>query len=121
MESLSITRIVLRLSLALAFLYPALSGFIAPQNWVGYFPPFLFDFASPEALLTFFGIFEVLLALWILSGRYAVWANSIAGALLALIVLFNFPQMNVVFRDISLIGLAIALILLHRENHPKSL
>ncbi|MEX0933893.1 MAG: hypothetical protein WD003_01355 [Candidatus Paceibacterota bacterium] len=113
--------LILRVALAFAFLYPALAGFISPQDWVGYFPLFLLDTFPEMTLLVVFEVFEILLALWILSGWKPILANSIAAISLLLIVAFNLPQIAILFRDIPLIGIALVLILLERNARINSL
>lgn len=115
----SLPHIVLRVSLAFSFLYPAVAGLIAPSNWIGYFPSFLLDMFPETGLLITFELFQIVLALWILSGKKPLWANALALFVLVAIIIFNFSQMDVLFRDISLAGIALALILLAREKAPK--
>ena len=110
--------LLLRLGVAFAFLYPPVSAFFNPAAWVGYFPPFLLDlFAGQEALLlNAFGVFEVVIGLWILSGRKIFVPSALAALSLVAIVAFNFPQMDVVFRDLSIAAAAAALALMSRRT-----
>jgi len=106
--------LLLRIGLSFAFLYAALAAYITPTSWIGYFPQFMRSLApSDTLLLNSFGIFEVAIGLWILSGK-RIFIPSVAGALaLAGIVIFNTSQMAVVFRDISIMFMAIALTAAH--------
>ena len=108
--------LLLRLGVAFAFLYPPVSAFLNPAAWVGYFPPFLLDlFAGREALLlNAFGIFEVVIGLWILSGKKIFVPSALAALSLVAIVAFNFSQMDVVFRDLSIAAAAAGLALMSR-------
>ena len=103
--------LLLRISLAFAFLYPAVSALVTPFAWLGYFPSFMLDmFAGREELLLHtFGITEVVIALWLLWGKKLWLVSAIASAYLLGIILFNIPQMDVIFRDISILGIAVAL------------
>ena len=107
---------VLRAAVAFAFLYPPFNALTQPDAWVGYFPAFLQGFASESVLLHTFGLIEVVLALWILSGwKIFVPALTAAGMLVA-IVAFNMPEFQVLFRDVSIAGAAVALAFIHKRN-----
>lgn len=114
------TRILLQLALAFALLYAAISGFLNPDSWVGYYPGFVRNFIDPYLLLIAGEIVQILIALWILSGRKIFIPSAITGLFLLGIVAFNLNQMEVLFRDISLALAAFALSALslssRREN-----
>jgi hypothetical protein len=105
--------LVLRASVALAFLYPPYAALQDPDGWIGYFPPFVANLGNELYLLHAFGALEVVLALWILSGWRIVYPALAASALLIAIVVFNLPQFEVLFRDLSIALVALALALLH--------
>lgn len=107
----------LRLGVAFAFLYPPVSALLNPFAWIGYFPSFLLDLPiSEELLLHGFGVVEVIIGVWILFGKDVFYPCLIATAMLAAIVLFNLPQMDVVFRDISIALAALALAFMSRRQ-----
>ncbi|MES2006682.1 MAG: DoxX family membrane protein [Patescibacteria group bacterium] len=112
MQSKQLVSLTLRISLAFAFIFPAVNAIFDPSSWIGYFPLFLKGYVPDEVLLHSFGALEVLLGLWVLSG----WKVQIPAALMALmllaIVAFNIPQFQVTFRDLSIMGMAIALVLM---------
>ncbi len=109
--------LILRIGLAFAFLYPAISALFNPFAWIGYFPEFTHTIVPNDTiLLSLFGFIEVIIGFWILSGKHIFYPSVAAAVLLFLIVAFNFPQMDVVFRDISIFAMAVALAILH---YPK--
>ena len=101
--------LLLRLGLATVFLYAAISSFLAPNEWVGYFPQLLRDIVPAEVLLPIFSIYELLLAAWLLSGLYTKYAALLAAVTLTGIVVSNFQLFVITFRDIALIFAALAL------------
>ncbi|OGC80709.1 hypothetical protein A2943_02360 [Candidatus Adlerbacteria bacterium RIFCSPLOWO2_01_FULL_51_16] len=108
--------LLLRAGLAFSFLYPALNALFEPYTWLGYFPQFVRQAALsvgvPElVLLHLFGLVEVILALWILSGWRIFWPSSVACAMLVAIVIFNPSEFPVLFRDLSIAAAAGALAL----------
>lgn len=110
-------KLILRIGLAFAFLYPAISAFFNPDAWIGYFPTFVLDIVQNDLTILYgFGVIEIIIGLWLLSGKHIFYPSTAAIILLAAIVLFNINQMDVLFRDISILAMAIALLL---TNLPK--
>lgn len=108
--------LLLRIGTALAFLFPPLDAFLNPFSWVGYIPSFMRDIAPEMVLLHVFGIVEIILAVWILSGRKIFWPSIAATAFLVLIVLFNANDFEVLFRDLSIAAMTLALAIAHRPT-----
>lgn len=104
---------LLRASVAFVFLYPALNGFVNPDAWIGYFPPFLLNSISETMLVSGWGVIEIILALWILSGKKIAIPSIIATILIVGIVVFNPSQFIIIFRDLSLAGVTAALAIKH--------
>jgi uncharacterized membrane protein YphA (DoxX/SURF4 family) len=104
---------VLRIGVAFAFLYPPFNALGDPNSWIGYFPSFVHGIVPDMLLLHAFGIIEVVLALWILSGKYIFWPAAIATVMLVVIVAFNLPGFQVLFRDLTIAAAALALALMH--------
>lgn len=101
--------LLLRIGLAIIFLYAAISSFVNPQDWVGYLPGMLTERVSSDILLKLFSVYELLLAAWLLSGIYVRYAALACAATLAGIVVTNFELFAITFRDIALIFAALAL------------
>lgn len=116
--------LLLKLGVTFAFIYPAIAAYLAPLNWIGYFPPFLLDVfgeENHEILLHLFGISEILIALWILIGKRIFIPSILASLYLLAIVLLNLAQLDVIFRDISILLMAVALALMsYQEKRDPS-
>lgn len=112
---------LLRIGLAIVFGYAATASFLDPIAWQGYFPRFLRELIPANILLTTFSIYEILLALWLLSGKYTYYAAILASITMAAIVLPNLNQLDVIFRDIAILFAALALAMLHRESRVSKL
>lgn len=101
---------LLRIAVAIAFVYPALHALSNPSSWVGYFPGFLLHSGIPrEVLLHGFGVIEIIIAAWILSGWRIEWPATVAAFMLAAIVAFNGNQFEILFRDLSIALACLAL------------
>ncbi len=106
--------LVLRIGVAFILLYPPYAALGDSVSWLGYFPPFVLALAHglgvPDlVLLHSFGVFEVVLALWILSGWRIFVPSLIAAALLLAIVAFGYNDFAVLFRDLGLAAAALSL------------
>lgn len=108
--------LLLRLGTALAFLYPPIDAFLNPFSWVGYMPLFLRDLLPEMLLLHAFGVLQIGLAVWILSGRKIFIPSVLATIILIFIVLFNLNDFGVLFRDLSISAMTLALAILHRPR-----
>ena len=97
--------LLLRVGLAFAFFYAAISGFLEPEQWIGWLP----EFVRNETTLIVFGVVELVMGFWLLSGLKTFWAAGISGFMLLGIVVFNLGAMLIVFRDVSLALAAFAL------------
>lgn len=99
----------LRSGLSAVFLYAAIASFLEPDSWIGYLPSFLREIISPSPLLAAFSIYEILLALWLLSGWKPFAAAILASITLSAIILQNVRLFEVVFRDVAVLSGALAL------------
>ena len=112
---------LLRVGLAFSFLYPAVSAWFNPFAWIGYFPNFMLDLAGGHDMLLLhaFGVTEIIIGVWLLFSKRVFWPSMVAAVYLAGIVVFNLNQMDVIFRDISIFAMAIALGLINRTEAAK--
>ena len=106
-------RVVLRLGVAFAFLYPPINAFSNPYDWIGYFPSFMHGLVPDLVLLHTFGVVEIIIALWILWGRNIFWPAALATVMLVAIVAFNVSNFVVVYRDLSIAAASLSLALMN--------
>jgi len=107
----------LRVGIALAFFYAAIAAFLNPLSWIGFFPDWLTSFIPGTTLLVLWNIYEIILALWLLSGWKSFFSGLVASASLLLIIIPNLGAFDIVFRDIAILFAAVALTLLSHKNH----
>lgn len=120
MNTTRITSLLLRVAVAFALLFPALNAFFDPYAWIGYFPSFLTGIVPDLVLLHTFGVIEIILALWILSGQRIFIPSLLVTVLLVAIVLVNAPDFQVLFRDVPIALSALVLVILNRPHYsPK--
>jgi uncharacterized membrane protein YphA (DoxX/SURF4 family) len=99
----------LRAAIASVFAYAAIGSFLTPDNWIGFFPSFLRQLVPQPLLLSGFSVYELFLAVWLLSGKYTFYAAILAALTLSGIIVFNYDQLDIIFRDFAIILSAISL------------
>ncbi len=110
--------LLLRLGVAFAFLFPAVNAVIDPYSWIGYFPSFVRTFPIEEmVMLHVFGFIETVIGLWLIWGKRLFVPAVAATVILLAIVAFNLGDFQVLFRDLSIAAMALALAIL---NRPKA-
>lgn len=103
------TELLLRAGLAFVFFYAAISSFVSPADWVGYFPLFMRQIVPATILLPFFSVVELGLGVWLIVGWRTKWAALAGALLLAGIVVTNPLLLPITFRDVGLVCMALAL------------
>lgn len=105
-----VAHLLLRIGVAFAFLYPPIAAISDPTSWIGYFPQFVRNLPIDNILLLHaFGVVEVVIALWILSGWRIRVPAILAVLMLVAIVGFNLSDFPVLFRDLAIAAMALAL------------
>lgn len=108
---------LIRLALAFSFAYVGISSFTNPDLWAGFVPRFVQAIVPVALFLKIHGTTEVILALWLLSGKAQAVAGLIAALALFSIALFNLSAWDIVFRDVSLGIASLALVFSNRKAH----
>ena len=101
--------IFLRIGLAIVFLYAAIASFIEPAVWIGYLPAFVASTSFAGLLLKIFSVVEILLSLWLLSGKKTFFAAAFSALMLAGIISSNLGSLDIIFRDFAIFFAALAL------------
>lgn len=110
---------LLRLGLAFSFLYAAISGFIAPDAWIGFLPQWIDAILPARLLLQIFGIYELLLAATLVIGIRRFETAILSFLTLVAITATNSGAFLITFRDVSLALTAAALAALE-YRHGKT-
>jgi uncharacterized membrane protein YphA (DoxX/SURF4 family) len=102
--------LLLRIGLASVLLYASISSFKTPSDWIGYLPHFLTSRFPGHILLGFFSVYEISLAVWLLSGYYIKYAAVLAALTFSGIILTNLSLLPLTFRDITMVFASLALL-----------
>ncbi len=108
MEKEKIISLLLRFGIAFSFIYVAVSAFLNPTNWLGFIPDFLTFGFNKELFLKFHATIDLILGLWLISGRKPFYASILSSIILFGIIILNIGSMEIIFRDVSILLMAIA-------------
>lgn len=99
----------LRIGLALVFLYAGISSLKNPLEWAGFLPGFLTNHFNATTLVKLFAIYELILVAWLVSGKFLKYCAILCFLTFGGILITNFGQLLITFRDVGLAFMAIAL------------
>lgn len=99
----------LRIGLAAVFIYAAIASFLDPDTWASFIPSFVGEIVPPQALLMVFSLYELALAGVLLLDRFVFPAAALAALTMAAILITNAAGMDVLFRDVAIMFMALAL------------
>ncbi len=105
----------LRLGIGAAFLYAGIATLLAPSSWIGFFPAFVRSILPEQVLMSLFSVYQIALALWLISGQKGYYAALLASLTLIAIVFTNIYSLDIVFRDIAILSAALALAVLEKR------
>lgn len=101
--------LLLRLGLAFVLIYAAVGSLRDPSLWLGYLPGFLRQLSLSSWLLKGFAVYELVLAAWLLSGRFVRYAGGLTALTLLGIIAAQPGELIITFRDVGLLFMALAL------------
>ncbi|MDO8467134.1 MAG: hypothetical protein Q7S83_03285 [bacterium] len=116
MKNIKIALWSLRIGIAFTFLYAAVDSFINPDMWIGFLPPMMQAIVPGEILLPIFSVYEIVLGLWLLSGWKSFYPALLSGATMIGIIVSSPSQFIITFRDVAILGAAVALAALSKEE-----
>lgn len=99
----------LRIGLTAVFIYAAIASFMDPDTWASFIPSFMGEIVPVKTLLMAFSVYELVLAILLFLDRYVFAAAILSALTMAGIVVTNAPGMDVVFRDVAIMFMALAL------------
>lgn len=101
--------LLLRIGLAFVFIYAAAEAYFTPDVFLTYVPEFVQNMIPISTFLPLFGLGEIILALWLLSGWQVQYPAILAFLLMVGIVVPNIDAFAVLFRNVAIGFAALAL------------
>lgn len=109
----------LRVGLAFVFAYASVEIYLNPQNFLKYTPSFILDIVPVNLFLYSFGVAELLLSVWLLTGWKPEYPSIISVMLIAGIVVFNMEYFQILFRNVAIAFAGLALLMLETRHKNK--
>ena len=100
---------ILSLGLAFVFLYAGIASLVNPLLWVSYLPQFMGNFIALDVALKVIAVYEIVLGLLLVSGKFRKLAAALSALTLAGIIVSSLNQFVITFRDVGLLLMAVAL------------
>lgn len=110
----AVASLIIRIGLAAVLAYAAIDSFREPQAWLGYVPGFTTKFVAAKTSLDIISVGQLVLAVWLLVGKFLKIAAGVAALLLIGIIVLNGSSLLITFRDVGLAAAALALIFLEK-------
>jgi uncharacterized membrane protein YphA (DoxX/SURF4 family) len=105
-----------RVGLAFVFMYAGIGALVQPAAWIAFFPSWIQGVLPTSLLLIYFAVFQITLAVWIISAKKAFHASIVAAITLLLIISANIRNFDIVFRDVEIFISALALAALAKKD-----
>ncbi len=103
----------LRMGLTIVFLYASIAILLNPSVWLGFIPSWLTNIIPEKIFLITHVIMNLIIGIWLLTGKKQFYASLIASLSLTVIIIFNLRVLDIIFRDIAILFSAISLMILH--------
>jgi uncharacterized membrane protein YphA (DoxX/SURF4 family) len=100
---------LLRIGIASVYLYAGVSSILNPNDWIAFLPPFISVFVPAATALFGIAVFQIILAIWLLTGFKTFYAALIAAFMILGIVVFNLNALEITFRDFTIFFASLAL------------
>lgn len=107
--------LLLSIGLAITYFYAAISALQSPDNWIAFLPEFLRSNPLAPMIMAGISIFQIFLAVWLVSGIRTSLAALVSLIMLAGILFANPTALDVTFRDFGLIFASLALAVLAKH------
>ena len=101
-SQINIARWLLRIGLAFVYGYVSVEMFVDPSSFLKYVPQFMQQIMPLNIFMVSFGIFEILLTLWLLSGKGTEYAGIISAFLMIAIIVPNTAYFSILFRNVAI-------------------
>ena len=101
------------MGLTIVFLYSSIAILLNPSVWLGFIPSWLTNIIPEKIFLITHVIMNLIIGIWLLTGKKQFYASLIASLSLTVIIIFNLRVLDIIFRDIAILFSAISLMILH--------
>ncbi|MDP3918729.1 MAG: DoxX family membrane protein [Nanoarchaeota archaeon] len=119
MNKYKLQSFLLRIGLASVFLFAGIDTLTNPNNWLGFIPVWFRSLSLTLPFIYLFSIFQIILSIWLISNKKPYSAATASTITISAIIIFNIHLLNLIFRDIAILFMSIALMILLKENKKR--
>lgn len=112
----NLVSIFLRIGLIFVFAWAAIFMSLTPEKYVHYMPSFVSLIMPREIALHLFAFYEILLCVWLATGKKTFYCGFLSAITIAGITLFNYQEINTLFRNVSIFFSALALAFIEKSD-----
>lgn len=109
----------LRVGLAFVFAYASYEICVNPANFLKYTPKFILSIVPENMFLYTFGVAELVLAAWLLTGWKPEYPSIISVMLTVGIIVFNPEYFQILFRNVAIGFGGLALLMLETRHKTR--
>lgn len=120
MQNPKAVNFLLRISIASVFIYAAVFSTLRPEDWIGYIPQAARNIFPAQFLLKGFSLYQIILSLWILSGKKTFYAATLASVTLIGIIIANFTLLDILLGILPYFLPLLLLLWQHIKNDNNS-
>lgn len=114
-SNIRLTSLFIRFGLIFVFGWAAVIMSLNPASYLHYMPMWVESFMPRTLALHIFSIYEIVLCLWLLSGKKMMYAGILSAVTIAGLTGVNYKEFGVLFRNVSIFFSAVALSVLSNE------
>lgn len=119
MRKSTVAKWCLRLGLAFVFIYASVEIFISPERFLKYVPELMRTAIPADIFLPVFGVSELVLAAWLISGWKGAYPSMLSALMMVAIVACNMEHFQILFRNVAIGFGALALVFLEYTNSDE--
>lgn len=108
-KSSNLVSIFLRIGLIFVFAWAAVFMSLTPEKYVHYMPSFVSLIMPREWALHLFAFYEILLCVWLATGKKTFYSGILAAVTITGITIVNLEDFGTLFRNVSIFFSALAL------------
>lgn len=114
---------MLQIGLSFVFIFASISLSLNPIDGRQYLPGFVAAIIPAKIFLTFFGIYEIVLSMWLLSGKRKEYSGFAAAITIFLITVLNLQSFSILFRNVAILfaGLSLGFMgIAHKKKYKNT-
>lgn len=115
-RKINLVSLLIRIGLIFVFAWAAVFILITPEKYLHYMPEFVNFLIPREFALYLFSFFEIILCVWLATGKKIFYSGILTAVTIGLITILNLGEIGTLFRNVSIFFSALALAFVKEER-----